>query len=282
MFNRQKAVLHLVELAGGTIDRLVLTKWAFLVRRETESRGGGSFYDFVPYHYGPFSFGLYHEAAKLVAQGYLRETDSGWGRGPASAPLPEPDLQNELKRLTDRLRRLSVEALLDYVYERYPRFTINSQRRRLATRPTASLAVYTAGYEGLCIDGFLDLLTRTGITHVIDVRRNPVARRYGFHRSTLARLLERLGLQYSHVPALGIASEQRRRLETAQDYQALFQDYEGTTLQTETVAIGTVANWVTRSPSVLICRETDPHCCHRGRLADPVSRITGLPVVHLG
>jgi uncharacterized protein YwgA len=90
MLNRQKLLLQLVRLAGGTVNRLVLTKWAFLVRHETSSRGGESFYDFVAYQYGPFSFGLYQEVEKLVTLGYLKEMGTSMiGIGHVSAPQVE-------------------------------------------------------------------------------------------------------------------------------------------------------------------------------------------------
>jgi len=282
MLTRQKALLQLVRLAGGEIERLVLTKWAFLVRHEASSRGGDSFYDFVPYHYGPFSFSLYQEAEKLVSYGYLREkTSSSWALGDVEAPPVDERLSRELASVFGRFSQSSVDELLDYVYETYPEFTIHSKRKQLAERRVAPLAVYTAGYEGKSIDRFLDGLTQTGIARLIDVRMNPIARRYGFHRSTLARLCERLTIQYSHVPSLGIASELRQNLDTQDDYEALFHTYEATTLLNERTAIQTVADWVRESPSVLVCMEAEPRCCHRARLAVPVSEATGLPIVHL-
>lgn len=282
MLTRQKALLELVRLAGGAIDRIVLTKWAFLIRQETESRGGESFYDFVPYQYGPFSFALYQEAEKLVSLGYLKERgSSSWALGDVSAPATERRISIDLNRVADRFRRSSVDELIDYVYERYPSFTVNSKRKQLAARPTADPAVYTAGYEGKSIDAFLNGLITAGIRHLIDVRMNPIARRYGFHRSTLDRLCGRLGIRYSHVPALGIASEFRQELDSENDYDVLFARYEATTLVTEQAAIDQVSNWVREAPSVLVCMEAEPRCCHRARLAEPVSRGTGLPIVHL-
>lgn len=282
MLNRQKALLQLIHLAGGQIDRLVLTKWAFLIRQETESRGGTSFYDFVPYQFGPFSFVLYQEVEKLVSYGYLKEAGpSTWALGDVSSPSVDGPIQRDLVSVVSRFRELSVEKLLEYVYDRYPLFTINSKRKQLVERRIAPLAVYTAGYEGKSVDSFLNGLTATGISHLIDVRMNPIARRYGFHRSTLARLCAKLEIKYSHVPSLGIASEYRQQLSSDEDYQELFRKYESTTLKAESVAIDEVSKWVELTPSVLVCMEADPSCCHRARLAEPVSLNTGLPIVHL-
>jgi uncharacterized protein (DUF488 family) len=282
MLNRQKALLELVRLAGGEIDRLVLTKWAFLARHETESRGGASFYDFVPYQYGPFSFSLYQEAEKLTEQGYLQPgSGSTWRLGSIPCPPVESPIQHDLATVANRFRRHSTEKLLDYVYHAYPLFTVNSRRQQLAKRTEAEPAVYTAGYEGKSIDAFLNGLIETGIRHLIDVRANPIARRYGFHRSTLERLTGRLGIRYSHLPSLGISSELRQQLETPDDYERLFRAYEVSTLRTERKSIEMVCSSMRESPSVLVCMEALPQCCHRARLAGPVSKETRLPTIHL-
>lgn len=283
MLNRQKALLQLVALAGGDVDRLVLTKWAFLLRHESESRGGDSFYDFVPYQYGPFSFGLYQEADKLVSHGYLKEQgNSGWSLGSIPAPpLSDVRLGRDLSGVASRFKKSQRTELLDYVYERYPAYTVNSKLKQLAKRSIAPLAVYTAGYEGKSIDAFLNGLVSAGILHLIDVRRNPIARRYGFHRSTLDRLCGRLGIKYTHVPSLGVASELRQELNSEADYQSLFRTYESTTLKSEHAAIEMVSSWVLETPSVLVCMEAQASSCHRSCLAKPVSERTSLPIVNL-
>lgn len=282
MLNRQKSLLELVRLVGGHVDRLTLTKLAFLVRQTTASRGGESFYDFVPYQFGPFSFGLYQDAGKLVASGHLREEcRHSWSLGSVPAPPVEISVGSDLTRIARRFSTHSKDELIDHIYRQFPRFTVNSTLKQLAERPPGELAVHTSGYEGKSIDEFLDSLVQSGVRHVIDVRRNPVARRYGFHRSTLARLCGYLDIQYSHVPELGIASELRSRLESAEDYRSLFERYESTTLRSEARAIDQVCEWVARSPSVLLCMEAAPACCHRARLAVPVSQKTGMPIVHL-
>lgn len=283
MLNRQKTLLNMLRLAGRPVSRMELTKWAFLLRHETESGGGSAFYDFVPYQYGPFSFSLYQESGKLRDQNYLVEVgETAWQSGEVSSPdLPDKDVQADVEKIVGRFKSYSREKLLDYVYQEFPSFTVNSKRKQLQKRSEAPLAVYTAGYEGLSIDGFLNRLVNVGIRHLIDVRMNPIARRYGFHRSTLSRLCGSLGIEYTHEPRLGIQSDKRRNLETQGDYDALFRDYRATTLKSEKDAIQSVADMVVKSPSVLVCMEAEPCCCHRSHLADSVSRITRLPIEHI-
>jgi uncharacterized protein (DUF488 family) len=285
MLNRQKLLIYLLKLADRPVSRLELTKWCFLLRYEGDARGGSSFYDFVPYQYGPFSFALYQEADKLVTESYLTDDgDNHWSLNDelvAQVDGPGPQLERDAKRLIARFRRATPSALADYVYERYPAFTVNSKTRRLASKQIAKPAIYTAGYEGLSIDGFLSLLVETGVRRLIDVRNNPIARRYGFHKSTLKRLVERLEIDYEHIPELGIPSELRQDLTDRAAYDALFRAYEETTLRTQQTAIARVETLVRESPCVLVCMESEPCCCHRSRLARRVADHTDLPIVHL-
>ena len=77
-------------------------------------------------------------------------------------------------------------SLISMVYGRHPWYSVNSElphfRSDEAEQRTAPAlaAVYTAGYEGNSIDRFLDRLMKRGIYSIIDVRSNPISRKYGF------------------------------------------------------------------------------------------------------
>ena len=243
-----------------------------------------AFYDFLPYKYGPFSFCLYWEMNSLVRDGYVKDGKC-WAStalaGDLVQTLPKAvrrDGQYVVKRLSDK----HVNRVVDYVYSTYPRFTVNSARNRMAQRSVAPPAVYTAGYERLSVDAFLDRLIQRGIRRIIDVRNNPVARRYGFHKSTLSRIGEQVGIQYSHVPELGIQSKLRQNLHSRTDYDSLFDRYARETIAREKCSVDGVAKLMTDHASVLVCMEADPRFCHRSRLAETISQDTGLPVQDLG
>jgi uncharacterized protein (DUF488 family) len=286
MLNRQKILLEFLKAAGRPVSRFELTKWSFLLRHEFRSAGGSAFYDFVPYQYGPFSFALYQEIDKLGAMSYLREDREyiciGDGSLVDEIRIDDKLLASDVESLVRRFGRYSRNTLTDHVYSNYPAYTCNSRIKQLANRPVAKPAVYTAGYEGRSVDSFLNLLVQSGIQRLIDVRRNPIARRYGFHRSTLNRLCERLDIEYVHVPSLGIASEKRRDLKTASDYKALFADYRRGTLKHETESLKHVASLTLECASVLVCMEHEPACCHRSAVAAEISQQTGLPICNLG
>ncbi len=71
------------------------------------------------------------------------------------------------------------------------------------SQPTRQ-TVYTAGYEGESIDRFLQKLLKAGIEQILDVRSNPMSRKYGFSRKTLSGLSEKLDMEYVHLPELGV------------------------------------------------------------------------------
>ncbi|NLW86363.1 MAG: DUF488 domain-containing protein [Planctomycetes bacterium] len=275
----------MVELAGRPVTHLELTKWAFLLAHETPSHGGASFYDFLPYKYGPFSFALFHEADDLVRNGYLRDTKAdgreAWARAAevdARVGNMPGGLRADAARVVERFVSRTSEQLIDYVYDAFPWYTSNSSIRKLSKRPLAKCAVYTVGYEQWSVDQLLNTLMRRGIVRVIDVRRNPVARRYGFHKSTLTRLTSRIALEYVHFPELGIPSELRQDLQSDDDYASLFDEYTTSLLPRRQDAVAEVSHLVSDKPSVLLCMEADPAMCHRTRLAAVVSSQTGLPV----
>lgn len=285
MLTRQKVLLLMLKLARRPVRRVELMKWCFLLRHESRTAGGSAFYDFVPYKFGPFSFAMYQELEKLQSMSYiLSYEDQEWRLNPDLASDIAGvghAVESDIRSIIREFSRLSNEALLDYVYQRHPEFTINSERRRLAVRPKSDVAVYTAGYEGLSIDAFLNSLISNGIERLIDVRSNPTARRYGFHKSTLMRLASRLDIDYRHFAELGIQSEVRRQYPADSDRVMMFDKYEDVILANQAKAVEAVASLVSERASVLVCMEAEPKCCHRSRLANPVSKITGLPIIHL-
>ena len=290
MLIRQKVILSLIEQMGGQmpnetqekVSRLQLVKWAFLLEKETKMK---TFYQFVPYLHGPFSFTLYHELKGLIRNSYIIEPskDKIQRSSDIAAPPVNPTLGNEINDFSKKYGSLSMEKLMDYVYSHYPWFTINAKKseNRKEKRPEGKCAVYTAGYEGLHIDGFLNILLEAGIQQVIDVRGNPVSRRYGFHKSTLSKLCQRLDIGYKHVPEVGIPSESRINLQQPSDYTKLFLNYKEKVLTAQQDAIKKIADWVKSQPSVLVCMEANPCFCHRSHLAEQIANRTKLTINHL-
>jgi uncharacterized protein (DUF488 family) len=145
----------------------------------------------------------------------------------------------------------------------------------------ADLAIYTAGYEGKTVDEFLNLLMRSGIRRLIDVRYNPISRRYGFHKSTLKRLSNALDIDYQHLPGLGIPGSARADLSSTDSYIALFKEYR-CGLSNRWDDLQKAMSLLKSEPSVLVCMEANPECCHRTVLAQHLTGMVELPIKHLG
>jgi uncharacterized protein (DUF488 family) len=282
MITRQRATLRLIEREGGEVTKLRLVKLSFLLAQTAKNAPAAARYEFLPYQFGPYSFTLGHELRALERDGWLKvhEKDVVIARslGAESARL-DRRFGAEIDDLATSLQAVSTDAIIDRVYRDYPWYTANAKdkRKRRMSLPIAEPAVYSVGYEGLMLDGLLDLLLRSGIRRLIDVRRNPVARRFGFHRSTLERHCNDVGIEYCHIPELGIPSSLRADLNCLADYERLFETYENSILPSNAASVAVVARMIGEKPSAVMCMEQDARFCHRTRLARALAKSTGLP-----
>ena len=293
MLIRQKTVLSLLTQIGRPLSPTVFVKLVFLLRQETDLQKDGSFYNFVPYDFGPFSFTLYWDLRSLRQNGYVTPDEERIALCRRTIELAErqaeelpASIRSAVADILARYGEMSQKTLIQRVYSNYPWFALNSklpERGSLSVqRPKkARPAVYTAGYEGRSVDAFFNDLLKRGIRVVVDVRANPVSRKYGFSRRRLGEFCTKLALQYRHVPTLGIPGMARAGLNGFASYQRLLKRYEETTLPARTAEVQDVGRLMRRQPSVLVCVEKDFQCCHRSRLAEAVARETGLEVVHL-
>jgi hypothetical protein len=288
LFARQRQLLALLDALGGRAGKLDFQKLLFLYCQEVAAPPP---YEFVPYRYGAFSFTSYADRRKLIERGLLADQDSHWqitasGRnaiGHAEDAVP--------RSFARRYRALRGDALVAETYRRFPYYAIHSEiaprvladdevalgRIRAAARvPTDSPAILTIGYEGRTLESYLNELLRAGVTLLCDVRRNPISRKYGFSKGTLANACSGVGIRYEHLPELGIASEERRGLETQADYEALFARYAREVLPDQKQALAKIEGWVESGERVaLTCYEKLPHQCHRRRVASELEQTLG-------
>jgi uncharacterized protein (DUF488 family) len=288
MFTREKIVLKLLNQLPQPVSKTIFVKLVFLLRHETSLRDLSSFYDFVPYKYGPFSFTLYRELERLKSNGYVREIEGKLASLPlvASAGPLAPLGKAAVYHIVGIYGNAGLEAILKDVYRRYPWFALNSE---LPERTFASIesplsappAVYTSGYEGMSVEAFFNRLLKQGIRLLIDVRANPVSRKYGFAGSRLRQFCERLGLSYRHEPSVGIPGGARSELNDLASYRRLFRHYEESILPAQFKKIAELGGIMSEIPSVLVCFEKDIERCHRGCLAPYIARESRLKVIHL-
>lgn len=285
MFTRQKILLGMLKRTPKAMSKTQLVKLAFLFSKERKFSQIKSFYGFVPYKFGPFSFHIYHDLQRMIDTGYLVSNSAEAISISGKVPVPEVDsgLSFEIDSFLHKYLHISTKDITKHVYKNYPWYTINSSnpKLRLNKRPIADIAVYTAGYESMQIDDFMNMLLKCGVLRLIDVRHNPVARRYGFHRKTILKICNHLGIEYYHTPELGIPPELRTYLNSPEDYSELFNHYNNTVLMTEKASIRKVTNIVLEKPSVLVCMEADRNYCHRKLLSQKISDASSLPIIEL-
>ena len=286
MIERQRILLSFIERADEVPTKTHLMKWLFLLSQEVPEATASSFYEFVPYRYGPFSFQAYRELAALEKSGLL---ESGELRIPREARVKA---RAKLERLPARATlgidlvlqlygNLSRDNLIESVYTRYPWYASRSELRAVEQEKPARLAVYTVGYEGRTIDGLLDHLLRSGIQRLIDVRKNAISRKYGFSGKTIVRLCGNVGVEYEHLSELGIPSSLRSDLTSDAAYEKLFDHYERAIMSNAEPEVSRAARLCLQKPSALMCFEAAPSRCHRGRLAPHVASLSKLEVQHL-
>lgn len=293
MLIRQKTVLALLSQANKPLSPRGFVKLVFLLRHETELSSERTFYDFVPYKYGPFSFALYRELANLRRDGYVTSDEECVALCEHNAHLAEekveelpPAVHTAVEKVVSQYVRKSQSALIKDVYARCPWYATRSEmadlRPKSAVRAKkARSAVYTAGYQGMSVDSFFNHLLKQGIRLIIDVRANPVSRRYGFSKRQFSKIAKKLGVGYRHIPNVGVPSKYRGDLTDYDSYQRLLNKYEREILPKLEDEIHEVGYLMQQTAAVLVCVEKDVRCCHRSRLAEAVSLRTALEVAHL-
>lgn len=289
MLRRQRTILKLLGTADGALSATQFQKYIFLLRQETFLGRDGTFYEFLPYKFGPFSFAAHREIETMTAYGYIAQAGSSLSittPGMKEGSQVDSDTERAVLRVISKYGEMGLKSLLRDVYARYPWYAVNSELQDLIPAATpkakvAPVAVYTIGYEDRSVDGFLNKLLRAGIRRIVDVRANPVSRKYGFAGRALASLAGKLGLGYVHRPELGIPSERRKEVQTPSEFRELFSYYERQILPSRTGEIAEVAQLIKATPSVLVCMEKEAVDCHRSRLANRVAALTSLKVVHL-
>lgn len=295
MYHRKKILLALLDSFGGDVPSTDFQKYLFLYTQLCQDQKS---YDFVPYRFGCFSFQSYADKHKLIESNYLKN-ESDWKLTKNKSDYLRQLSSSEAKKIrvfADRYRGLSGKKLIKHVYTKYPYFATKSQiaEKILTTeelREVSKLRVRrrtrlfaTIGYEGISIEKYLNKLIGNDIRVVIDVRKNPISRKYGFSKNKLADLLQRVGIKYAHYPALGISSDKRQQLETEADYKRLFRNYEKTVLKSQEAELIKLYSVYEQSRRIAItCFEQIHTMCHRHKVADALERMVpdGIKAVNL-
>ena len=284
MFYRRKIILALLQLLDGEADKLVLQKLLFLYSQSKKNPE----YEFVPYKFGCYSYSANADLLTMVKKELLSENENSYKKNNVT------DFVKTLKKedvtlLIETVKlygNMSNNALIKHTYINFPYYAINStiadsvlnndqlikvHQARIQSNKTT---LFTIGYEGISLEHYLNKLVRNDVKVLVDVRRNPLSMKFGFSKNLLKRYCENLGIEYIHIPELGIHSEERQALNTQADYDKLFEAYKSTTLVETTNQQEQIINLLQKHKRIaLTCFEENICQCHRKPLAESIKNF---------
>jgi len=293
MYYRRKILLAVLETFGKKIGRTDLQKLLFLASMKQSK----PCYEFLPYKFGAYSPQLQQDLNTLVKYNILSETVRGWqldSKESYTDLLKSIDREVVTSLYSDFASRLGDE-LIQYTYKNFPFYAIHSEIKSkfLSKIELEKLNQYkvttdepilaTIGYEGRTVEKYVQILIQNGIQILCDIRKNPLSMKYGFSKKQLQEILKMVNIEYLHLPGLGIESQNRQNLNTSEDYQKLFKQYEKTVLIENTTDLEVLTKLYKEGKRfALTCFEADINSCHRSRTAKKLSQLLGyVEVVHL-
>ena len=140
--------------------------------------------------------------------------------------------------------------------------------------------LWTIGYEHVGITDFVAALKTEKIETLLDIRELPNSRRAGFSKNMLAASLEKAGISYRHMKALGTPKAGRdaaKKGDTA-TMQAIFKQKLAT--PESQLALREAADLAKSARVCLMCLEHDWHVCHRAIVAERLEKF-GFNATHI-
>jgi uncharacterized protein (DUF488 family) len=284
MFYRRKIILALMQSFQGELDKIRLQKLLFLVSAQQQEK----VYDFIPYKYGCYSYSANADLTTMVQKGLLSETESHFKREDKQDylhTLKDAD-RKIIQEVTSLYGKLTANGLMKHTYVNYPFWAMNSVKapqilseselqKVTASRNTdETTTLFTIGYEGVSPEAYLNKLIKNNVHVLVDVRKNALSMKYGFSKSHLKRFCESVGIEYLHIPAVGIQSDKRQALNTQNDYDVLFEDYKSTCLPNTLAAQQQIVALLKEKRRIaLTCFEANICQCHRKPLAESITAL---------
>ena len=153
---------------------------------------------------------------------------------------------------------------------------------RTFVRMSDKKVIWTIGHSTRTFDEFASMLAAFQINHLIDIRRFPGSKRFPqYNKDLLAPALSKLGIQYTHMEALGGRRNPRPdSLNTAWRVKAFrgYADY----METDEfkTAFTYLEKLAIRNRCVIMCSEAVWWSCHRSLVSDYL-KLNGWEVLHI-
>lgn len=141
------------------------------------------------------------------------------------------------------------------------------------------MPILTAGYGNRGFEGFVALMKRHGVTHVVDVRSVPQSSYWeDFRRERLQRILPEAGLRYVYMGDTLGGVENSPVLCKDPESVALEPLFEDPKLR---LGLDRLLEAAESRTVCLMCGCLRPHRCHRFRLIGEALARRGIEIVHL-
>lgn len=283
MFYRRKIILALIQLLGGELEKIRIQKLLFLYSQKKKNPE----YEFIPYKFGCYSFSAKADLNTMVKNGSLLENENYFIKNNPDDFVKTLKVEDKkiLSEVVQLYGNMNSNSLIKHTYINFPYYAINStiadkvlDEKQLekvisSKKEVNETILFTIGYEGVSLEKYLNKLVSNDVKLLVDVRKNSLSMKFGFSKSLLKKYCESLGIEYVHIPEVGINSDQRQELNTQQDYDALFEVYKKTTLK-ETDSYQTkIIELLTKYKRIaLTCFEADICQCHRKPLAEAIAK----------
>lgn len=266
-YKRQRFLLSFIQSLPNGVSATELQKLVFLYIMNTHS----DYYEFVPYKFGSYSFQLAEDIEILRRDSFIH-----------SDPKYIQATEKLKQEMLGPIAQERGNQLIRRVYRAYPYYAINSEIvDRLFEREEAEYfhnqrnlyrkneqVLFNIGYESKGVENFINTLILNDVRMLIDVRKNPISRKFGFSKGKLEHIMKTIGIKYVHIPELGIESEKRIGLETEEDYYNLFIEYEKTLVKRKRYLDDLYSLFEANVRVALMCFEKNPQQCHRHIIRD--------------
>lgn len=282
--HKQKALLYTIDRLHerDLSSRFMIMKSLFLSSHVEKIDKLMKFYHFFPHHYGPFSNVCYTDISTLQKAGYIIEKEKKielTEKGKIALKRIDQKATLKINRVIRKLN--SEEEIKEYVYQKFPEYTIRSKLLPSQKNVKYDPGLFTIGYEGRDIDLFLNILIQNAIDVLVDVRKNPFSMKFDFTKNSLKNYLENSEIRYLHIPELGIEGEKRKDLLTLKDYEKLFEYYEKTTIKDNSELLDNITELSRSHRVALMCFEADVNMCHRGVIARNIIQKENVEVLNI-
>jgi uncharacterized protein (DUF488 family) len=284
VFYRRKIILALLQLFDGQLDKIRLQKLLFLFTNKQAKAD----YDFIPYKFGCYSYSANADMTAMVTRGFLNEDEKSFEKKDKTDYLNQlkPADLKLLQDVNTNYGKMSATALMKHTYLNFPFYATKSEaaeniltkeelEKVTKAKPKGNKTVlFTVGYEGISLEEYLVRLLKNDVKVLVDVRNNPLSMKYGFSKSQLRKYCVNLGIEYVHIPEVGIQKDQRKELNTQSDYDKLFADYRKNNLSKTTQSQNEILKLLKQHKRIaLTCFEANICQCHRKHLAEAIETL---------